>query len=284
MAPPVVPLITPLLAPLSYSLMRHWAREAESALSAPLVRVLKTALEDDDTRHASLWAGLEQTVRAKSEAAFTLINPQLPEFPARPKVKTGWLVEELSALAPIPFTRDTLNRWVAKGVVRQLGHGLVEPQCAAELVTARQMVAKTREREWMDTERGEEEPYFYVWVQVEPGAPVFPLPYPLPATLPPDAVVWSPWQGVAWDQQWVGIEGLGAIRFAGATVRRGRRHWLLSAKQLRKWDPDMLPVDPGIFERSDDAFDGAATLTLARLAVTRLASSLPPQANLLPSL
>ncbi len=110
MAPPVVPLITPLLAPLSYSLMRHWAREAESALSAPLVRVLKTALEDDDTRHASLWAGLEQTVCDRRSAAFTLITPQLPEFPARPKVKTGWLVEELSALAPIPSARPRAGR------------------------------------------------------------------------------------------------------------------------------------------------------------------------------
>jgi hypothetical protein len=78
------------------------------------------------------------------------------------------------------------------------------------------MVAPTREREWMDTEREEKEPYFYVWVQVEPGAPVFPIPYPLPPDLPPDAVVWTPWQGVAWDQQWVAIDGLGAIRFAGA--------------------------------------------------------------------
>ena len=278
--PAVVPLIIPLLAPLSYPLVRHWAGDAESALTAPVARVLKSALEDDDTRQASLWAGLERTVRAKSEAAFSLINQQVPEIPTWPRIKTGWLVDELSRLAPIPFNRDTLNRWVAKGVARQLGHGLVEPQCAAELVTARQMVAPTREREWMDTEREEKEPYFYVWVQVEPGAPVFPIPYPLPPDLPPDAVVWTPWQGVAWDQQWVAIDGLGAIRFAGAAVRRGRRHWLLSAKQLRKWDPDMLPVEPGIFERSDDAFDGAATLALARLAVTRMTSLLPPKATL----
>ncbi len=254
--PAVVPLIIPLLAPLSYPLVRHWAGEAESALTAPVARVLKSALEDDDTRQASLWAGLERTVRAKSEAAFSLINQQVPEIPTWPRIKTGWLVDELSRLAPIPFNRDTLNRWVAKGVARQLGHGLVEPQCAAELVTARQMVAPTREREWMDTEREEKEPYFYVWVQV------------------------APWQGVAWDQQWVAIDGLGAIRFAGAAVRRGRRHWLLSAMQLRKWDPDMLPVEPGIFERSDDAFDGAATLALARLAVTRMTSLLPPRATL----
>ncbi len=52
--PAVVPLIIPLLAPLSYPLVRHWAGEAESALTAPVARVLKSALEDDDTRQASL--------------------------------------------------------------------------------------------------------------------------------------------------------------------------------------------------------------------------------------
>ena len=243
-------------------------------------RVLKVALEDDTARHASRWAGLERTVREKSAAAFDLINKQVPEIPTWPRIKTGWLVDELSRSAPFPFNRDTLNRWVAKGVARQVGHGLIEPQSASEMVTARKMVAPTREREWMDAEREGSEPYFYVWVQIEPGAPVIPLPYPLPPDLPPDAVVWTPWEGVTWDQQWVPIEGLGAIRFAGAAVRRGRRHWLLSTKQLRKWDPDMLPPDPGIFERSEDAFDGAATVALARLAVTRMTTLLPPKAAL----
>ena len=276
-----VPLLVPLMAPLSYPLLSHWAEQSDSPLSPPNARALKEGLEQDGLP-SSQWVGIEQLVRTKSRYTFRLIDEVVqPTLPAQPKVKTGWLLDTLTQFMPArhSFQRDTLNKWASHGVVRQKGHGWVEPHSASELVTARQIVDPERKREWMDAGRLPSEPYFYVWCQVTPNAPAVPWPYPFPSETPPEAVIWTSWLGVSWDPLWVSIEGLGAIRFAGATMSRGKRHWLISKKQLRMWDPYLLPLDPGVLERTEEAFDAAATWTLACLAIDRLKSPLPPFAS-----
>jgi hypothetical protein len=280
-APAAVPLIVPLLAPLSYSLLRYWSQDVER-LPGRTARRLKEALEQEDLRHASSWMEVEQVVVEKRDASFHLINGVLQaEASERPRVPTGWLLRTLTQLMPgeRAFQRDTLKKWSDRGVVRTDGRGLIEPQSAAEVVTARQVVEPERERAWMDSHREKDEPFFHVWMQVEPNAPAIPWPYPLPADTPADAVIWTSWSGACWDSMFVPIEGLGAIRFAGATMHGARRHWLLSKKQLKRWDPDLL-IDPGILERAEEAFDSAATLALVRLAIDLMATSLPPRVAL----
>ena len=280
-APAVVPLIVPLLAPLSFPLLRYWSQDAER-LPGRTARHLKEALEQEDLRHASNWTEVEQVVVEKRDTSFHLINGVLQvEAPDRSRVPMGWLLRTLTQLMPgeRAFQRDTLNKWSDRGVVRTAGRGSIEPQSAAEVVTARQVVDPERERAWMDSHREKEEPFFHVWMQVEPSAPAIPWPYPLPNDTPADAVIWTPWPGAGWDPMFVPIEGLGAIRFAGAAMHGARRHWLLSRKQLRRWDPDLL-IDPGILERAEEAFDSAATLALVRLAIELMASSLPPRVAL----
>ena len=222
-------------------------------------------------------------MRTKSKHTFSIIDSIVQsEVSVQPKIRTGWLLDTLTQFMPArhTFQRDTLNKWANHGVVRQTGHGLIEPHSASELVTARQVVDPERKREWMDSERSPLEPYFYVWCQVAPNAQAVPWPYPLPEDTPPDAIIWTTWPGAAWDPFWVPIENLGAIRFAGAVMRRGKRHWLITKKQLRIWDPYLLPLDPGILESTEEAFDAAATWTLARLAIDRLRLPLPPFATL----
>jgi hypothetical protein len=279
--PVVVPLVVPLLAPLSFPLLRYWSQDAER-LPGQTARLLKEALEQENLRHAASWTRVEQVVVEKRDTSFQLINGVLQaEASDRPRVPMGWLLRTVTQLMPgqIPFQRDTLQKWSVRGVVRTEGRGSIEPQSAAEVVTARQVVDPERERAWMDSHREKEEPFFHVWMQVEPNAPAIPWPYPLSPDTPPDAVIWTPWPGAGWDPMFVPIEGMGAIRFAGAAIHGARRHWLLSKKQLRRWDPDLL-IDPGILERAEEAFDSAATLALVRLAVDLMATSLPPRVAL----
>ena len=276
---PVVPLIAPLLAPLSLSLVRYWTEESgrilRNAEDAEALRDLLAQTSEPTATAISLEAAhfIQELVRLPRWETFKAIDPLVPAEPVpRPKITTNWLQTKLAELIPgmEAVDRDTINRWAHRGIVRQLGHGLIEPQSAAELTTAGQMVLPDLKKGWLDHKRNPDEPYWHCWCQIRPGTPVFPCGYPTPPSIPPYALLWTNWQGAVWNPLFVTMENLGSIAFAGAELRRGRRRWLVTKEQLRMWDPDMLPLDPGILERADEAFQSAATWTLARLAVSRL--------------
>jgi len=281
---PVVPLIAPLLAPLSLSLVRYWAEESGEKIlrgagdAEALSDILKRTSEiREGTLPRDMVRFAEELVRLPRMHTFRDIDPLVPADPVpNPKIPTSWLQAKLAELTGMQTVdRGTITRWKDRGVVRQLGRNLIEPQSAAELTTAGQLVIPDLKRGWLEHQRNPNEPYWYCWCQIDPRTPAIPCPYPPPPSLPPYALLWTNWEGAVWNPLFVTIPDLGSIAFAGSELRRGKRRWLVTKEHLRVWDPDMLPLDLGILERADEAFQSAATWTLARLAVLRLSKSVP---------
>jgi len=199
----------------------------------------------------------------------------MDSFVRSDQLTTNWLLKTLTLHAPEekPVSTQTFALWHERGLVRYRERGHPDPTAAAALVMARTI--DDRERNFLPATLSAEEPYWWCWRQDAPDAPIVPCPVPLPEDLPASALLWTSWLGATWENTWLPIGTLGAIRWAGQGPQN-RGPFALSQQEIASWDAEvaMLPMPQapprlhGVIEH--EFFALKAQLILFRLALPRL--------------
>lgn len=205
----------------------------------------------------------EQIVWAR-HAIYTVLNPFARSSHLSSQVVQDFLT--MHAPGKSPVGSQTFSDWHRKGVVRYRDHGRPDPHNAAALIIAR--MTDDRQRNWLPSEMEASEPSWWCFRQDAPDAPVLPCPVPLPTDLPPSALLWTPWEGAAWDATWAPLDILGAARWA--SVSRTWREPTFSPAALAAWDAEVasLPAPVGVSPNLTHLlFQAKATLTLLRVAL-----------------
>jgi len=262
--PPTVPQsLYPLYAPLPIPIFEHLLVRLQRKLHIPDVQ---------------LWDILIQEVAQKRQTVFYYMDPfvRLEQEKNTPRITTGWLLETLSIYSPEsrPVPRPTLSYWARTGRVRYAKEGRPVPGSAAALLIAR--LIDTGERNFLPDSISEQEPAW--WCTAETPSPdkhIFSHPAPHVEDLAPATVLWTQWAGAAWDQDWIQIRdskgyAVGAIRFAGISVQGNSRRWQVTLEDIRSWAPDVAAL---AFSQDEDVVQLLATLTLRRLAVSRIGTT-----------
>lgn len=208
--------------------------------------------------------GLGEQIAWARHAIYTVLTP----FARSGHLSSQLVLDFLTMHSPekSPVGSQTFSDWHKKGVVRYREHGRPDAQNAAALIIARMI--DDRQRNWLPSSMEASEPSWWCFRQDAPDAPILPCPVPLPTDLPPSALLWTPWEGAAWDSTWAPLDLFGAARWAGVT--RTWREPVFSPKTLAAWDAGTTSV-PAPRESSSDLslllFQAKATLTLLRVAL-----------------
>ncbi|MGB8346629.1 MAG: hypothetical protein WCD86_17210 [Ktedonobacteraceae bacterium] len=218
---------------------------------------------------------LAQQIQLARTATYTIFDP----FVRGHGLTSQWVLNFLTMQTPdkSAVSTGTLSLWRERGLVRDRERGHPDPQNAAALLIARMI--DDRERNWLPLEMAPDEPAWWCWRQDSPGSPVIPCPVPLPADLPATSLLWTPWEGAAWDAPWVSLESLGAARWAGAS---GKQHELaLTREALAAWDPEVaalhMPNETALGKSAQQEIlraKAAVILLRAALVSTRLGTSI----------
>lgn len=216
-------------------------------------------------------------VSEKRETAFEVMDdfarnrlePITPDL----RLSTNWLTGVLAAYDPMGTMPDsTFKNWQKRGIIRMESHGKPEPANAAAVLMMR-MLDRQKENIF-PLSLAASEPGYWCAVVETPSSPPEVIPVELLYLLPPPAIVWTPWAGASWQERWhlVGENeaNLGAIRFAGTKLVRGKLWWAVDLPDLAVWDGQAASLyarAPGHHERQ---VEDIATLVLDRLFVNRV--------------
>lgn len=234
----ILQAIYPLLAPLPVPFAEHL-----------VVRFTRTKRASSTTA----WDMLVREIELKRDVAYSYMNT----FVLTNGFSTGWLLDTLSALSPDkkPVPATTLSNWHGRKLLRYQSFGLPDIDSAAALYIARMI--DSGERNWLPSDMLETEPSWWCWRQDSLESPRVPCPIPLPASLEPETLLWTPWAGGAWKPEWLPVgDGLGAIRFYGVRHIGQHMQWNLSYRALQKWAPAVLShTDPDFFSRMTGTYN-----------------------------
>lgn len=252
-----LPHFAPLPRPMvEHLLKRLRSRESEQMADAP--------------EHLDPFHYLQQRVQTAQQALYAVMD----SFVRSDQLTTSWLLKTLALHAPQekPVSTQTFALWRERGLVRYRERGHPDPTAAAALLIARAI--DDRERNFLPATLSADEPQWWCWRQDEPDAPIVTCPVPLPQGLPASALLWTPWPGAAWENTWLPIGTVGAIRWAG---QPNKGPFAISPQQIAFWDAEvatvpMPPVPPRLHEVMEHEFFALkAQLMLLRLALPRLA-------------
>lgn len=170
-----------------------------------------------------------------------------------------WLLETLAQYTPrtARSSVETLDFWQKKGLLRRTQpRGLLEINSVAALLIAR-VVEKTLQRRWQASSLKATEPWWWWYGLTAPGEQVQSIPVPNPPSPTTSLVLWTPWLGAAWEDEWQG-------RSAGECLYR----WAgdPSIEDLLIWDEE---VPRKILACRDDALFGRASIQTALLREAR---------------
>lgn len=257
----------PLLAPLPLPMVLHLFKWQRKYLKKHTRAIAPNELDQ------AAWFLLEEKVREKREAVYTLMNPmmQADKSSREAGLSTAWILQVLTAHMPgkQPVPSQTLSLWRERNLLRYQEWGRPDAESAAALLLAR--MVDERIRNWLPTTLGEDEPQWWCWRQDTPEMVPIPCPIPLPANLPLTALLWTPWVGAAWDPHWLKIgNDLGAIRWAGAVSEHRCVRWTISQQELQRWDPEVAALTIDLPADAEALAHTLAQLALFRLARTRL--------------
>lgn len=255
-------MIYPLLAPLSVPIAEHLLKRFGSQKLTP----------------SATWDMLLDEIDRKREVAFRYMDP----FVVTGEFSSGWMLNTLTVNSPDkkPVPPQTFSNWHSRGLIRYEQHGLPDRDSAAALFIAR--LIDLGERKWLPTKVQKEEPLWWCWRQDSPTHPVIPCPVPLPTSLQPATLLWTPWAGAAWHPEWLSLgNGIGAIRFYGIQHGKQERRWNMTYEDLTHWYPSLLQRDHPLLNRIKEYYNNRveemrqqvlrtyATETLEFLALTR---------------
>lgn len=226
------------LAPLTKSFALHLASYLLRASQRPAGRPHKMEGEDVVTRaERRLLAALDQLIpliQARRQTIFDLVNPVLSSGNLTEK----WLLQTLSQYTPgqMMIYPQRLAEWRDVHLLLRTASGEPEPNSVCCLLLARML--NPNRTGWLPRPTAAEA--YWCWRLDAPGRIL--LPYEMPLVIldqeRPDVVkiapreeevpfvLWTPWQGAAWDSDaWVVVEG-GAIRWVGEPTMNQLPQWL----------------------------------------------------------
>jgi hypothetical protein len=130
-----------------------------------------------------------------------------------------WLLEALAQYAPLSVrnANETLDFWQKKGLLRRVHpRGLLDTTSVAALLTAR-LAVENMQRNWLPSFMETTDPYWWCFGRVSPESQIQAIPVPFSPSLPASMMVWTPWQGAIWEEQWqLIIGGEYLYRWAGS--------------------------------------------------------------------
>jgi hypothetical protein len=142
-------------------------------------------------------------------------------------------------------SRPTLRDWEIDGKLRRDAHHprRIEMDWAGAALIS--FAVDGRIQGFLPEHVDQAEPYWWCYAQHAPkidtkrrrifSAP-FIVPVPLPDTLEPATVLWSPWTTLRKD--WLPLDDMGAIRFVDAILlRNGEVQWRVPHQLVEAWDP-----------------------------------------------
>lgn len=143
-----------------------------------------------------------------------------------------WLLETLAQYTPRAARNslETLDFWQKKRLLRRTQpRGLLEIASVAALLVAR-LSEENLQRRWQASSLEATEPWWWCYGRSSPDDRVQSIPVPISLSLPASLVLWTPWQGAAWDDQWQG-------RNAGECLSRWAGE--PSIEELLIWDEEV---------------------------------------------
>lgn len=264
-----IALHMPQLAPLPIPMVEHLLKQQCRLLKKTVRTTSQVELEK---RALAL---LEKNVQEKRQVVYALIDPlvQTEQVSRELSLSTTWIMHVLRAHTPEnrPITSQTLSLWRERHLLRYRERGHPDPDTTAALLLAR--MVDERMRNWLPTTIAEDEPAWWCWRQDTPEMPPVSCPVPLPGHLSSSTLLWTPWTGATWDPHWLKISDLGAIRWFGAVGEKQHVRWTISQQDLQVWDSEAAALHINFPACTEEILHTLATLTLFRVARTRLDSS-----------
>ncbi len=203
-AEPIVfpPCLYPAFAPLSIPMANHlllleerkYHRRPTKRPASP--EMLQTVLERISRARTVVYEYLRPFVAADKK------RQQRGESRVFPSQE--WVLETLAFYAPngVKNDEETLDDWQKRSLLRrEKTRGRLDMTSLATLFIVR-LAEEVHLRNWLPTCVTPEEPWWWCYGQDAPGASVEAIPLPLPGDLPPSLVIWTPWQGAIWEQEW----------------------------------------------------------------------------------
>ncbi len=216
--------LAPLSAPMIDKLVvLHLRRFRGSDVGIDPAAIEAAARRADEVRKDMI-----HSIQSWREQAYQAISACEP-----PRIRTGdahRLAREWGAIG----NTGTFHRRIQQGTLRNRSHGVIDPHTLAAVLIASKIGSCYQEvnaRTWLPTKVAADEPVMWFWCQMAPDGTPDPVPDSQVVSLPPHALLWTPWCGVLWDAGWQEVAGVGASRLVGGMTEEARAVWGLAASE-----------------------------------------------------
>ena len=259
--------ITPLLAPLSESMMLHALRLQEGKRAH-----IQTAVKLDLSQPGILssWATLYRRFTPLRSEALLLTAQALKSG----DYSTRWIITELSKRYPErskPISHETISRWREAGLLPYTKDDYPGPDRAIAMLILRSL---TTDKVHAWTPKNSDfwnEALWLCWRQDTPASPIVPCTIPLPANLPRHAILWTGYLGADLKSDlWLRIGQLGCCRWAGAKEYHNNLVWDIREEDLQIWGIDTAGYTKELENDPPLTLHMLANLALLRLVTERL--------------
>ncbi|HEU5374781.1 MAG TPA: hypothetical protein VFV38_05035 [Ktedonobacteraceae bacterium] len=269
------------VAPLSIPLVLHLLGETKEHL--------EQQIQQQDPRFLRRWISFEQQVWLARDQVFHLLSDFARSHPEHQTIR--WFREQVIYLlrqrtseeTRTALSNVTIAEWKKNHLLRPPTKGLLEIDAVAAILIACLADPLARRQHFLPDHLAPDEPYWYCYARFSPSEPITVCPVPLPATLPPKTLLWTPWAGAGMEvgtvtgeaAPWLSFGSQGAARWAGGRCITGKPRWFLQVDDLRTWDPSLSEQDLRLLLHEglrEESLHTIAHLTLMRLAEQALAS------------
>jgi hypothetical protein len=119
---------------------------------------------------------------------------------------SDWLLDMLAYNTPPEYepsvTMETLKTWMKRGLLlRERDYGPFDQTSVAAILVAR-IAEEIYGNKWLPSDMASDEPRWWCYGQASPHSEIVSIPVPLPDDLPASMILWTPWQGALWHEEW----------------------------------------------------------------------------------
>jgi len=192
--PACAPLPMPMANHLLLQEQRRYARRPTKRPSDDVI--MHAVLEKISQARSIVYEFLNPFVRAEQNRMSRGESRTFPEM--------DFLLETLAHYTPggIRNAEATVDFWQKRGLLRrEKTRGALDITSVAALFIAR-LAEKDLQRNWLPSSLSDAEPRWWCAGVYAPHTPVHSFPQPLLSAPSRSLVLWTPWQGAAWEEQW----------------------------------------------------------------------------------
>lgn len=193
--PAMAPLPVPMADHLLLQEERHYRRCPSRRPEPP--EMIRTVLDRIRRARKDVFEYMHPFVQADQRRAQRGGSRSFPD--------PEWLLDALAQYSPSGQggnAEATLDLWQKRGLLRrEKTRGLLESTSVAALLITR-LAEENRQRNWLPTSLEDGEPHWWCYGLVSPEEQAQAVPVPLTSSLPSSMVLWTPWAGALWEDQW----------------------------------------------------------------------------------